>query len=80
MPTELWVALISGFCSVLGTFAGVVVSSNLTNWRIEQLEKKVEKHNNLIDRTYKLEEANAVHDEQIAVINHRLKDLEGAHE
>lgn len=80
MPTELWVALISGFCSVLGTFAGVVVSSNLTNWRIEQLEKKVEQHNNLIDRTYKLEEADAVHAEQITVINHRLKDLEGAHE
>ena len=80
MPTELWVALISGLCSVLGTFAGIVVSSNLTNYRIEQLEKKDAAHNNLIDRTYRLEAADGVHTEQIKVINHRLSDLEAGHE
>lgn len=39
-----------------GTFAGIITSTKLSNYRIEQLEKKQEKHNNLIERTYKLEE------------------------
>lgn len=70
------VALISGGCSLVGTFCGVVASSKLTNYRIEQLEKKVQAHNNLIDRTYKLEERAEVTDEKIRVANHRIDDLE----
>lgn len=46
------------------------------NYRIEQLEKKVEKHNNLIERTYAIEQHNAVMDEEIKVANHRIEDLE----
>lgn len=49
---------------------------SLVTYRLEQLEKKVDKHNNLIERTYKLEEAHAVMDEQIKVANHRISDLE----
>jgi hypothetical protein len=41
-----------------------------------QLEKKVEKHNTVIERTYKLEEIQAVMQEQIRVANHRIQDLE----
>lgn len=48
----------------------------LVTYRLEQLEKKVDKHNNLIERTYKLEESHAVMDEQIKVANHRISDLE----
>ncbi|MBK4844102.1 hypothetical protein CU011_2625 [Enterococcus faecium] len=40
---------------MIGTFAGIVLSNKLTIYRIEQLEKKVEKHNNLVERTYMLE-------------------------
>lgn len=78
MTETLIVALISLFGTLTGTFGGIVVSSKLTNYRIEQLEKKVEKHNGVIDRTYKLEEKEAVVTEQIRVINHRIADLEGA--
>lgn len=48
-------ALIGMVGSSIGALGGVLVSSKLTNYRIEQLEKKVEKHNNVIERTYGLE-------------------------
>ena len=48
----------------------------LQAYRIEQLEKKVDKHNNVIERTYRLEEQNALQDEKIKVANHRIEDLE----
>lgn len=76
MPTEILVALIGLGGSAIGTFAGVFVSAKLTAYRIEQLEKKVDKHNTVIERTYKLEEAQAVIQEQIKVANHRITDLE----
>lgn len=70
------VALISLFGTLAGTFGGIVVSSKLTNYRIEQLEKKVEAHNKLVERTFKLEEQAKVHEEKFKVINHRIGDLE----
>ena len=48
----------------------------LIEYRLKELEKKVDKHNNLIERTYKLEELTAVQEEQIKVANHRIEDLE----
>ena len=64
-------ALFSLVGTLAGTFGGIVTGSRLTNYRIEQLEKKVEKHNNLVERTFKIEERLAVHDEKI-------NDLEAA--
>ena len=51
----------------------------LTTEKLSQLEKKQDKHNNLIERTYKLEQHNAVIDEEIKVANHRIDDLEEYH-
>lgn len=48
----------------------------LQAFRLEQLEKKVDKHNKVVERTYLLEEAEAVIKEQIKVANHRIEDLE----
>ena len=76
MNTEIIVALITLAGSAMGTFAGILTSARLTTYRIEQLEKKVDKHNTVIERTYKLEEAQAVMQEQIKVANNRIKDLE----
>ncbi len=50
----------------------------LLDYKIGELQKHVDKHNNLIERTYKLEQESAVHDEQIKVANHRIDDLEEA--
>lgn len=76
MNTEVISALIALTGSLFGSFGGIIVSSKLTSYRIEQLEKKVEKHNNLVERVYKLEQHEAVTDEKIAVANHRIEDLE----
>ena len=79
MATEIIVSLIALAGSALGTFAGIFATSRLSNYRIEQLEKKVDKHNNLIERTYNLERAEAVIKEEIKVANHRIDDLEEYH-
>lgn len=55
--------------TLIGTFAGIITSAKLTNYRIEQLEKKVEKHNSVVSRTYIVE-----HD--IENINRRIDDIE----
>lgn len=49
---------------------------NLLEYRLKKLEEKVDKHNGVIERTYKLEQDNAVIAEQIKVANHRIEDLE----
>lgn len=68
--------VIVGVLSLLGTLVGSWGGMKLISYRIEQLEKKVEKHNSVIERTYKLEEVQKVQEEQIKVANHRIDDLE----
>lgn len=66
--------------SLLGTLGGSYFAnkknSALIAYRLEELEKKVDKHNSVIERTYSLEEAQAVIEEKIKVTNHRIDDLE----
>ena len=76
MNVEVIISLVSVLGSAIGTFLGILVNSKLTNYRIEQLEKKVDKHNNLVERVYLLEQANSIQDEKIKVANHRIDDLE----
>jgi len=75
--------IITSFAGIIGsfiaTFAGIMVNSKLINYRIEQLENKVDKHNKVIDRVYNLEKQAAVTYEDIKVVNHRLSDLEEYH-
>lgn len=79
MDDVVLVALISLIGTLGGTFGGIITSSKLTNYRIEQLEKKVEKHNNVVERVYILEKDKAVIEEEIKVANHRIEDLESYH-
>lgn len=51
-------------------------SITLISYRLEQLEKKMDLHNSVVQRTYELEKRADVTDEQIKVINHRIEDLE----
>ncbi len=76
MQVEIVVAGMSLLGTLAGTFGGIYVSGRLTQYRIEQLEKKVQTHNNLIARTYQLEQEFAVLDEKVKVANHRIDDLE----
>ena len=52
----------------------------LIDLKIQTLSDRVEKHNEVVDRTYKLEQESVLHTEQIKVANHRIADLEGKHE
>ena len=63
--------------SLVGTFGGIIASSKLTEYRIKELEKKQDKHNQVIERTYKLEERMELVEERQKVANHRIADLEG---
>lgn len=55
MTSEIIVGLLSLGGTLAGTLAGILTSTKLTTYRIEQLEKKVEKHNSVVERTIKLE-------------------------
>lgn len=75
-------SIIVGVLALAGTLTGSLISNNktqaLVSYRLQQLEDKVNKHNNLIERMYNLEEKQAIIDEQIKVANHRISDLEDA--
>lgn len=64
-----WATVIVGVLSLLGSLAGSYGGMRLMTYRIEQLEKKVDKHNNFAERVPILEE-------QMKVANHRIDDLE----
>ena len=70
--------IIVGILSLIGTLAGTYFanrkSSALIAYRLELLEKKVDKHNSVVERTFKLEEWPAW--SQPIVANHRIEDLE----
>ncbi|MCR4442766.1 MAG: hypothetical protein QHH10_10595 [Peptococcaceae bacterium] len=57
MNTEVMVALLS-FCGTgIGTLGGILTANKLTNYRIQELEKKVDKHNSLIERMVVVEQS-----------------------
>ena len=76
MSDEIITALIGLGGSALSSIIGIICNSKVTAYRLKELEKKVDKHNTVIDRTYKLESRLDVIDEEIKVANHRISDLE----
>lgn len=76
MSSEVITALIGLGGSALGSIIGIICNSKVTAYRLRELEKKVDKHNTVVERTYKVEERLSVIDEEIKVANHRINDLE----
>ena len=76
MTDAIMVALISLAGTLMGTFGGIMTSNKLTGYRIEQLEEQVKKHNNLVERVFRLEDNDKLIEEKIRVANHRIDDLE----
>jgi hypothetical protein len=80
LNVEIILSLLSALCSLIGSLGGILVTSKLNLYRLEQLEKKVDKHNHLVERMYEIEKtvttATSLYDEEIKVINHRISDLE----
>lgn len=69
MTGSIIVSILSLIGTLGGTFGGILTANKLTNYRIQELEKKVDKHNNFAGRIPVIEE-------QIKVANHRIDDLE----
>lgn len=65
MTEAIIVALIGFLGAILGSALGIVASAKLTNYRLEQLEKKVNLHNNLIERVYLLEKKEALLEQHV---------------
>lgn len=79
MNDTVLVAILSIVGTCIGSAAGILTANKLTNYRVSQLEKKVDAHNAVIERTYQLEKRAEVIAEQIKVANHRIEDLEREH-
>ena len=65
MTETIIIAILSFAGTIVGSLLGILAANKLTNYRLEQLEKKVEKHNNLVERMYNLETKVAVDEEEI---------------
>jgi len=77
MMSEIIVALLAFLGTVLGSGLSIIANSKLTNYKIDELKKTVEKHNTLVERTYRLEQHAAITDEKLNVIEDKIK--EGQH-
>lgn len=65
MKNEFFSGIFSLVASLVGTFGGIITSTKLINYQINEFKKRVEKHNNVIERTYRLEEHCKYVDERI---------------
>lgn len=66
MHDEFLTGIFSLIASLIGTFGGILTSTKLTNYQINELKKQVDKHNSVIERTFKLEEHSKYVDERIS--------------
>ncbi len=76
MTETILVAVLSLAGTLLGAYFANRKSAALIAYRLEELERRVDKHNQVVERTYKLEERETVLEEKVKVANHRLDDLE----
>ena len=71
MTEVVIVAILSLIGTLIGSLGGIMAANKLTNYRIQQLEEKVEKHNKVIERVYDLEKNEALIKEEIEHLSHR---------
>lgn len=71
MTEVVIVAILSLIGTLVGSLGGIMAANKLTNYRIQQLEEKVEKHNKVIERVYNLEKNEAIIKEEIEHLSHR---------
>lgn len=68
-------AVITGAFALIGTYFSNRKSAALVQYRLDQVEKKLEIHNNLIERTYKLEERTELQEEKIREVNNKVDEI-----
>lgn len=79
MTETIIVALLSLAGTLIGAYLANRKSTALIAYRLEKLEEKVNKHNQVIERTFKLEKQEELLEEKLRVANHRIDDLEKFH-
>jgi hypothetical protein len=72
MDSTIIVALVSFAGTLVGTLGGIYAANKLVTYRLEQLEKKVDLHNNAVERLFKVEG-------QMLEAQHDIKDLKAYH-
>ena len=75
--SEIIVALLAFLGTILGSGLSIVANQKLTNYKLDELRKTVEKHNSLIERTFRLEEHAAVTDEKINYLEEKVRGNNG---
>lgn len=80
MDSAVLVAVLSLVGTLGGSLFGILAANKLVNYRIQQLESKVEKHNRVIERVYNLEKHEELVDERIKNIDGQIEHLEGFHQ
>lgn len=73
--SEIIVALLAMLGTIIGSGLSIFANQKLTNYKIDELKKTVEKHNTLVERTYQLEQKAAITDEKINVIEEKLREV-----
>ena len=76
MNVDFLTGVASLIASLIGTFGGIITSTKLTNYQINELKKRVDKHNDVIERTYKLEEHCKYVDERIDKLESEVENYE----
>lgn len=75
MNTEVLIAVLGFVGTIVGSAIGAFGGLKLTSYRLEQLEKKVDKHNNVIERTFVMEERQKNQDERLDAVERRLDQV-----
>ena len=73
MAPDVVNAVVTTVTTLIGTFGGIVTSARITTFRIKELKKKVEKHNSIVERTYRLEERTNYFDERIDKLESKIE-------
>lgn len=80
--TEIIVTIITGLVAIMTCSINSIYQASatrkMTEYKIEELSKRVDKHNHLVERMYNVEQREAVLEEKMDVANHRIADLEQA--
>lgn len=76
MTETVIVAFLSLIGTLFGSLFGILTANKLTNYRIQKLEEKVEKHNKVVERVYQLESLDKVIEEKLEVVNEKIERLE----
>lgn len=76
MTETIIVAILALVGTLVGSLGGILAANKLVNYRLQQLEKKVDKHNQVIERVFNLEKEEGILETEIDELDRRIGALE----